>query len=106
MTLDAHECIRRFLMHVLPHGFVRIRHYGFLANCHREQNLSLSRQILGVAPIDAAESLAEDWKQRYERLTGESIDRCPVCHQGKMVVVEILEALVVNGRRAIRMDSS
>ncbi len=51
MTLNALEFIRRFLMHVLPRGFVRIRHYGFLANPCCKQNLSLCRQLLSVARL-------------------------------------------------------
>jgi hypothetical protein len=106
MTLDVCEFIRRFLMHVLPHGFVRIRHYGFLANPRRELNLSLCRQLLGVAEIPAAESLVEDWEQRCERLAGESIHLCPICRQGTMVVVEIIEAFCKNRRKPVRIDSS
>ena len=46
MTLDAHEFIRRFLLHTLPDGFHRIRHYGFLANGHRANRLDLCRRLL------------------------------------------------------------
>ena len=106
MTLDAMEFIRRFLMHVLPRGFVRIRHYGFLANPRCEQSLSLCRQLLGVEQINAVESSAEDWKQRYERLAGESINLCPVCRHGNMVVVEIIEAFHQNRKSPAKMDSS
>jgi hypothetical protein len=91
MTLDAFEFIRRFLMHVLPRGFVRIRHYGFLANPCREENLSLCRRFLGVEQINTEESSVEGWEQRHEKLTGENIYRCPVCHRGNMVLVEVLK---------------
>ena len=50
MTLDAIEFVRRFLMHVLPSGFVRIRHYGFLANRHRREKLMRCRELLGGHP--------------------------------------------------------
>jgi predicted RNA-binding Zn-ribbon protein involved in translation (DUF1610 family) len=50
MTLDAVEFLRRFFLHILPQGFVRIRHFGFLANCFRTQRLALCRQLLRVAP--------------------------------------------------------
>jgi hypothetical protein len=46
MTLETHEFIRRFLLHVLPDGFQRIRHYGFLANGHRRAKVALIRQLL------------------------------------------------------------
>jgi hypothetical protein len=52
MTLDAGEFMRRFLLHVLPGGFHRIRHYGLLANCSRSANLALARQLLHVPPPD------------------------------------------------------
>ena len=50
MTLDALEFLRRFLQHVLPKGFVRIRYYGFLANCRRREQLALARELLS-APV-------------------------------------------------------
>ena len=50
MTLDGEEFIRRFLIHVLPDGFHRIRYYGFLGNCHRERKLALCRELFGMAP--------------------------------------------------------
>jgi len=50
MRLDASEFTRRFLLHVLPSGFQRIRHYGLLANCHREARLEQCRQLLAVPP--------------------------------------------------------
>ena len=48
MTLDVHEFMRRFLLHVLPHGFHRIRHYGIIANAGRKKNLAKARELLGV----------------------------------------------------------
>ena len=91
MTLKTAEFIRRFLLHVLPRGFVRIRHFGFLANCHRETKLALCRELLGVPPVDPQHSSApEDCTTLYETLTGESLTLCPACHRGQMVTVEIL----------------
>ena len=52
MTLSAEEFIRRFLIHVLPDGFHRIRYFGFLSNCHRAQKLALCRELLGMAPAN------------------------------------------------------
>jgi hypothetical protein len=49
MTLTANEFLRRFLLHVLPPGFVRIRHYGFLANCRRTEAIALCRKLIGEA---------------------------------------------------------
>jgi hypothetical protein len=56
MTLDAGEFMRRFLLHVLPSGFHRIRHYGLLANCSRSANLALARQLLQVQPQESEQS--------------------------------------------------
>ena len=91
MTLEAEEFIRRFLLHVLPSGFVRIRHFGLLANCHRETKLAICRELLGAPQLDAQPvSASDDWKTSYEELTGQSLTICPACHQGRMVTVEIL----------------
>ncbi|MEK6289153.1 MAG: IS91 family transposase [Acidobacteriota bacterium] len=99
MTLAACEFIRRFLLHVLPDGFVRIRHYGLLSNCHRNEKLALCRQLIAESqPVEdlsaepvPTERLAGDWKKRYELLTGESLEMCPLCHNGRMLRVQLLE---------------
>jgi hypothetical protein len=91
MPLSADEFIRRFLLHVLPSGFHRIRYYGFLANPHRKDKLELCRQLLGMAPSEpSAPATPEDYRDRYERLTGRSLRECPVCHRGRMVAVQVL----------------
>ena len=97
MELEAPEFIRRFLLHIVPRGFMRIRHYGFLANCHRRKKLQLCRQLLGVSAGDKSDD---------QRMRSESTDqpcegkdagrRCPVCGRGKMVIVETLEATIDN----------
>jgi Putative transposase/Transposase zinc-binding domain len=91
MTLDAEEFIRRFLLHVLPDGFQRIRYYGFLGNRYREEKLTRCRELLGM-PVCEPPALddTEDYRDRYEELTGASLKDCPVCHQGRMVPVAIL----------------
>jgi hypothetical protein len=107
MTLDAQEFIRRFLLHVLPRGFVRIRHYGFLANPHREQNLSLCRQLLGTRGNFAPEPLPpENPMQHYERFTRESASLCPACRQGHMVLIELIDASLENRKQFNGVDSS
>lgn len=92
MTLAAEEFMRRFLMHVLPKGFQRIRHYGFLANCCRGRKLALCRQLLRMPLDEPGCHLKKDYRQRYEELTGRSLTQCPVCQQGKMFVIEVLPA--------------
>jgi len=76
MTLDAQEFIRRFLMHILPQGFAKIRCFGFLANRHRRSRLSLCRQLPNAPPPEIDPQLI-DWKTRYQTLTGISLDICP-----------------------------
>ena len=94
MTLSADEFIRRFLIHVLPDGFQRIRYYGFLSNCHRNEKLALCRQLLGMAvereKLPGDQLSDYDYEALYEKLTGCSLRQCPICRQGRMVVVEIL----------------
>jgi hypothetical protein len=65
MTLEAEEFIRRFLLHVLPSGFMRIRYFGFLSNRHRTEKLKRCRKLLHVHQT-AAKSTLVDWKERYE----------------------------------------
>ena len=85
MSLEAVELIRRFLMHLLPHRFHRIRYYGFLANRHRAESLERCRELLGVVSETAPESKAandegsqsEGWEERMLRLTGVDPTLCP-----------------------------
>ena len=89
MTLRAEEFIRRFLLHVLPNGFMRIRYFGFLANRHRTQKLKLCRELLSQSPGESTLK-SMDWKHRYAALTGKEVDLCPLCGKGHMVTVERL----------------
>lgn len=95
MRLDADEFIRRFLLHVLPSGFQRIRSYGFLANRYRKAKIEMSRKLLGVAvPVVAVDMpvQANDFRERYQRLTGQSLRDCPHCGKGQMVRIESFTA--------------
>ena len=56
MTLDSVEFVRRFLMHVLPSGFVRVRHYGLLANRHRQEKLARCRELIDAAKTPQADT--------------------------------------------------
>ncbi len=92
MTLAADEFIRRFLLHVLPEGFQRIRYYGFLANRYREQKLARCRQLLAMPqPEPPDDQAAGDYRDQYEELTGASLTECPVCQRGHMVIIEVLK---------------
>ena len=90
MTLAAEEFIRRFLLHVLPDGFQRIRYYGFLGNRYRQEKLERCRQLLGMASADQTTLAIEpkDYRDRYEQLTGVSLRLCPVCRQGRMIRID------------------
>jgi hypothetical protein len=91
MTLDAEEFIRRFLLHILPDGFQRIRYYGFLGNRYREEKLARCRELLEMPESELpALDATRDHRDRYEELTGASLRACPVCHQGHMVSMAIL----------------
>ena len=81
MTLDTHEFMRRFLLHVLPHGFHRIRHYGLFASATRKVNIAHIRELLAVStppePIEAAEP-------------PDQLPPCPCCG-GRMRIIEAFE---------------
>jgi len=94
LTLGADEFIRRFLLHVLPRGFQRIRYYGLLGHRYREQNLAHCRQLLGMPAAQPTAGPPPDYRDRYEQLTGRSLTECPACHQGRMRIVETLPAVI------------
>jgi hypothetical protein len=99
MTLSADEFIRRFLLHVLPDGFQRIRYYGFLGNRYRQLKLARCRQLLGMTSADKTAQEPEpqkDYRDRYEELTGISLRLCPVCRQGRMIRVEPQAAITAS----------
>ncbi len=91
MHLDVDEFIRRFLLHVLPMGFVRIRHYGLLANRNRKHKIARCRELLSAA--EPEESVKETVSEKLLRLTGVDIGRCPSCHEGRMAIVAEIERL-------------
>jgi len=93
MTRDAPEFLRRFLLHVLPSGFHRIRYYGWLGHRHRAETLARCRQLLGTiaAPPNTGNAPPpSDYRDRYESLTGVSLRACPVCADGHMIVTAAL----------------
>ena len=91
MTLDAHEFIRRFLLHILPDNFVKIRHYGLLSNRGKVIKLSLCRELLGVLlDSEHEDSRKETWEDILIRITGIDPKICPVCGKGRMHIKERL----------------
>jgi hypothetical protein len=105
MTLAAEEFIRRFLLHVVPGGFVRIRHFGFLANRTRRAKLARCRAVLGPSPSPPAAPI-ESVSALMLRLTGIDIARCPLCPQGRLHVTEILAPTPAPPPRLSRLDTS
>lgn len=94
MTLDVREFTRRFLLHILPRGFVRIRHYGFLANRCRSEKVECCRKLLAhsadkaVSPESGNEIEAQSNADREPEL-------CPVCRVGRMMIMKKLDPGVI-----------
>jgi hypothetical protein len=92
MTLEAVEFIRRFLLHVLPSGFVHIRHFGFLANRNRKEKLALCRSLLDGSQA-VSEPGADSPGVRHSD-SAEQPRRCPVCKIGRLIRIQVLTAAV------------
>lgn len=104
MTLESTEFIRRFLLHILPSGFVKIRHFGFLSNRRRSAALVLCRQRLPVSDPHPAPMLSDQQQSAMKR-------RCPACRRGTLHVTRWLSAeqlliLVASTRPTYQIDSS
>ena len=84
MTLDVGEFIRRFLSHVLPQGFHRIRHYGLFASTNRTETMEAVRRLLDLAPSAAEHTSGTDPVQPLAH-------SCPHCG-GRMIIIETFEA--------------
>lgn len=91
MTLPVAEFIRRFLLHTVPTSFMRIRHFGLLANRHRKHKLARCRQLLAQTEPPPPRP-RESAQQIIQRLTGIDLHACPVCHQGRMCRFQRLPA--------------
>jgi hypothetical protein len=95
MTLDADEFIRRFLIHVLPSGFQRIRYYGLFGNRYRKDKLARCRELISMPKLEPkADAADKDYRDTYETLTGISLCQCPVCHRGHMVLFRALRPII------------
>jgi len=95
MTLEVGEFVRRFLLHVVPKGLMRIRHYGLLANQVKRKLIPRCRELLGVKADADNTSLSkhtETWQELLERLTGEDVTLCPQCKKGHLIAKERLPA--------------
>jgi hypothetical protein len=108
MTVEAFEFIRRFLLHVLPEGLQRIRHYGFLANRSKKQSLTRCRELL---KMEVGQRVKKSSQELMLEMTGIDLRRCPSCNRGTMVVIELLPNhtqtdVSAGGIAPPRMDSS
>ena len=93
MTVSAVEFIRRFMLHIMPKGFVRIRHYGFLSN--RTQNKSLPLCRKAIESIITTTQLNGKLNEVIEQITGKYPAICPICGKGKMIECENIPPPVI-----------
>ena len=84
MTLDAAEFIRRFLLHVLPRGFKKIRHFGFLSPRHKKNNIKIIRELVQDDVQEFTQPDIESLEAMMQRLTGINIKACPKCGKGRL----------------------
>jgi hypothetical protein len=113
MKLKAVEFVRRFLMHVLPAGFVRVRHYGLLANRHREEKLARCRELLGMTVVDQVDTAPTDpIPPPSPKATVTPARVCPRCGAGRMIVIgefpplTVSEGTTMGIERFLILDSS
>lgn len=95
MALTSFEFIRRFLLHVLPHGFMKIRYYGFLARTNKKWSIPLLRKLIDPE-ANLPEKVKENIIEMMLRLTGRDITICPKCNKGKLIATRKLPAIAWN----------
>ena len=95
LSVTAEEFIRRFLLHILPGGFMKIRYYGFLAHANKKKSIPLLRQLINP-DAEIVEKLTETVEEMMLRLTGVDLSLCPECGKGKMVHIEDLPNLLLD----------
>ena len=93
MNLDAEEFIRRFLLHVLPKGFMKIRYFGFLSNIKKKECIQIIRKLL-ESKAKLVEQVKETVQEIMQRVTGIDITCCPKCQKGKMIKISELPQLI------------
>ena len=100
-ALAADEFIRRFLLHVLPNSYMRIRHFGFLANRNRKENITRVKKLLGVSS-DTGEKPGQSMEELMLELTGKDISRCPRCRVGTMTFHHLIPGFNARTGRSFR----
>ena len=89
LRLPVEEFIHRFLLHILPNGFMKIRYFGFLAHTNKRKSIPLLRQLIGSS-AELPEKIKETVQEMMVRLTGVDISICPKCKKGKMKIIKEL----------------
>ena len=89
MAVSAHEFIRRFLLHVLPHNFMKIRYFGFLSHRNKKQAVKIIRQLINP-DASLPQKKEETYLEMMLRLTGQDLLCCPNCKKGKMTIIKEL----------------
>ncbi len=110
LSIETVEFIRRFLMHVVPPNFMRIRHFGIFANRCKKKNISQCRKFLGLSEV-RQKPVEKSVEALMFELTGININRCPFCKKGVMKEVSPIPKLTGKGshdyiQRPDRRDSS
>jgi len=100
MVLDAYEFIRRFLLHILPEKFVKIRYYGLFGNKNHRVSIEKCRSILHVHRTPR-EVKQEQWQELMLRITGFNVSSCPLCEHGTMKMAHSLPSVRCNGPPAV-----
>lgn len=95
MTVSGHKFIRRFLLHVLPHNFMKIRYFGFLSHRNKKQSILLIRKLIAPHAI-SPQKINETVLEMMLRLTGHDILCCPKCKKGKMTIIKELPNQFLN----------
>lgn len=95
LKVAAHEFIRRFLLHVLPENFIKIRYFGFLSHRNKKQAVKMIRQL--IAPdADLPKKIEETYLEMIHRLTGQDLLCCPNCKKGRMAIIKELPNLLLD----------
>ena len=106
MSLDAVEFIRRFLLHVLPRGFMHIRHYGFLANRVRKNKLALARKLLAQKPSTHTSACKAHAQKPADSGHDAHSELCPACNEGRLILAGTLDPLALAGFDPMRFNTS
>ena len=95
MIVSGQEFIRRFLLHVLPENFIKIRYFGFLAHRNKKQAVPLIRKLINPN-ADSPQRIEETYIEMMLRLTGQDLLCCPNCKKGRMTVIKALPKQILD----------